>query len=221
MTQENNAMTRPKGGQYRGKCSPALDVITRGGLLIYPTETLYALGADALNPAAVMRLAEVKGREPGKPLPLIIGSLEQLGLVTSQKHSDIFTLARSFWPGPLSVLVQARQELSGLLCDAGGYVALRVTSHPLARELCLQSGVPLVATSANPGGKPPAALPDQLDPDLAAAVDCVLTQKPWPAGGPPSTVVQITGPDRLRVLREGAVTRGALEGAGFTVHKVL
>ncbi len=214
-------MTRSKGGQVGEELGQALDVIRRGGLLIYPTETLYALGADGLNPAAVQRVAAVKGRERGKPLPLVIGSMEQLGLVSKRVDSDVHALAGSFWPGPLSVLVPARQELSRLLCDVNGFVSVRVTSHALARTLCLQAGVPLVATSANPGGKPPAALPDQLDPGLVDAVDCVLTQKPWPAGGPPSTVVQSAGPGRLNLLREGAVARTALEGAGFTVHKVL
>lgn len=214
-------MTGPNGDPGLEKLGRPLDVIRRGGLLIYPTETLYALGADGTNPEAVRRVATLKGREREKPLPLLIGSLEQLGLVTKQVHSDIHALARFFWPGPLSVLVQAREELSGLLCDAKGYVAVRVTSHPLARTLCLQAGVPLVATSANPAGKPPTALPDQLDPGLVDAVDCVLTQKPWPGGGLPSTVVQVAGPGRLHVFREGAVPMWKLEGAGFTVHKVL
>ena len=197
-----------------------LDILAQGGVAVYPTETLYALGCVATSHEAARRVAAIKGRSQAKPLPLIIGSLGQLGLVTHDAGGDLLALAESFWPGPVSLLVRAHEELSPLTRDEEGYTSVRVTSHPAAARLCAQLGTPLVATSANRGGCPPVARPEDLDPLLLEKVDGMLGDKPWPSGGPPSTVVRIVGPGRLKVLRLGAVTVKGLEGAGFQCEYV-
>lgn len=195
---------------------PALAAIARGGVLVYPTETLYALGGDGTSPVAAARVCRLKGRDPAKPLPLVLAGADQLALVTDRAPGDLERLGAAFWPGPLSVLVPALPGLPPEVRDARGLTSVRVTPHPLAARLCRESGRPLIATSANLSGLPPTADPAALDPDLAAAVDLVLAVAPRPGGGAPSTVVACLGSGALAVHREGAVTVQALREAGFS-----
>ncbi|MDK2955552.1 MAG: L-threonylcarbamoyladenylate synthase [Desulfovibrionales bacterium] len=202
-----------------GVIEQAAKLLRQGGVVIYPTETLYGLGALARRREAVARLAGVKGRKPDKPLPLILGDMGQLGMVSEHPGEDVLALARAFWPGPLSVLIQSDPEYSVLVRDGRGFSSVRVTSHPTAARLCLMAGGPLVATSANFAGGPNAARPDELDPALASLVDAALTDKPWPGGGAPSTVVEVAAPGTVRILRAGAVSAEALQAAGFQVER--
>jgi L-threonylcarbamoyladenylate synthase len=198
-----------------GVIAQAAKLLQRGGVVIYPTETLYGLGALACRREAVARLAGVKGRRPDKPLPLILGDMGQLGMVCEHPGGDVLALARAFWPGPLSVLIPSNPAYSVLVRDGRGFSSVRVTSHPTAARLSLMAGGPLVATSANFAGGPNAARPDELDPALASLVDAVLADKPWPGGKAPSTVVEIAAPGTVRILRAGPVSAEALQAAGF------
>jgi len=193
----------------------ALAVIAAGGCLIYPTETLYALGGDGTNRAVAACVGRFKGRDPVKPLPLVLCGLEQLPLVTDRPTPEVLRLGELFWPGPLSVLVRAARGLPARMHDARGLTSVRVTSHPVAALLCRESGRPLVATSANLSGRPPTARREELDPALVARVDCVVGQGPAPAGGAPSTVVESLGGALLVVHRLGAVSLDDLRRAGF------
>jgi len=197
----------------------AVQCIRANGCLVYPTETVYGLGAKALSEAAAGRIARIKSRQAGKPFPVIIGSLEQLSAVTAWQDETFFSLARMFWPGPLSILVPARREISALAQDSEGWTSLRVSSHPIARRLCLESGLPLLATSANQSGCEPAARPEDLDPVVLEKVDCFVPGPPYPPGGLPSTVVRICGTAALSVLRRGALALSELEKAGFRVQR--
>lgn len=195
----------------------AVKAIRAGGVVVYPTETLYGLGANALLPEAAGRVCRIKGRPESKPLPLVVGSREQVSLVTELEDPDFARLTESFWPGPLSIVVPARPELAPQVKDARGLTSLRWTAHPVAAALCLEAEVPLVATSANLSGRPSAAKPEELDPMLIAAVDAAVLGMPWPKGGPASTVVRLLGFGKLKVLRAGAVSPQALEQAGFKI----
>lgn len=196
----------------------SISAIRDGKCLIYPTETLYALGAGAFHVQAVEEVIRLKSRPADKPLPIIIGSMDQLGMVTGWFSKAFAKLTATFWPGPLSVLVPTGRKLPPQVRDSGGFTSVRLTAHPLARDLCLRAGTPLIATSANLTGQPAVGRPDEIDPGLAGAVACVLRDKPWPGGGMPSTVVRCLGTLDLDVLREGAVSRAALEAAGFTLR---
>lgn len=199
----------------------AADLVRAGGCLIYPTETLYALGGDGRSAAVAARVRELKARPGDKPLPLVLGDLAMLPLVTEQAGEGLLRLARAFWPGPLSVLVPALESLPGAVKDGRERTSVRVTPHPLAARLSREAGCPLIATSANLSGRPPAGRPRDLDPALVRAVDLVLDQEPWPAGGDPSTVVELReegGVPRLAVLRRGATAEAALAAAGFRLE---
>ncbi|NJB67103.1 L-threonylcarbamoyladenylate synthase [Desulfobaculum xiamenense] len=199
----------------------ACRVILDGGVLVYPTETLYAIGCDGLDAAAAARVYALKGRDPSKPLPLLVADAAQLSLVTDWSPQEISVLAEHFWPGPLSVLVPARAGLPAQIQDRRGLTSVRVTPHPVAAELSRRTGRPIVATSANISGQPAVCVPGQLDAGLCAGADFVLDERPWPAGGLPSTVVGVEGEGRLAVYREGAVSVERLEAVGFTVRRVI
>ena len=198
------------------KVKEALEIISRGECLIYPTETLYALGASALDGKAARRVYELKRRDANKPFPLIIGSWEQLSLVTNWSK-EISLLAQAFWPGPLSILVPAHSRLSSFVKDGQGWTSVRWSSHPLAQQLCLQANVPLIATSANLSGQGPVAEPQELSPWLESRVSLVLKDKPWPSGGPPSTLVRLLDQNKIEILRLGAIGAKRLKQRGFEV----
>ena len=195
----------------------AVNIIKTGGVLVYPTETLFAIGADAMDEKAANRVARIKGRPIIKPLPLLVGSIEQLDLVTDKISPEILELTRKFWPGPLSILVKARPELPSAVKDSRGYTSVRWTEHPLAASLCLKARTPLIATSANMSGKPPTGLASELDEELTVMVEGVFDEKPGPRGGEPSTVVEPLKGKRIKVYRAGVITREEIVRAGFTL----
>lgn len=202
----------------------AAGVLRSGGVVIYPTETLYALGCAADNPAACALVAALKGRPQAKPFPLIVADMDGLRrllapLPAALEH-DLALLAERFWPGPLSVLLPTRPGLPPLVRDAQGLSSIRLSPHPTARELCRSAGSALVATSANISGQPATAEPHGLAPALLAGAAGALLDAPRPAGGLPSTLVRLMGGGGLTVLRAGAVPGSALAEA-FTLLPVV
>ena len=193
--------------------SPAASVLAAaerlraGGLVIFPTETLYGLAALATCPAALARLVALKGREAGKALPLIAASPSQAADI-AELAGAMAALAARFWPGPLTMALPPRRELPREVVDASGTVAIRVSSHPVACALAGAAGAPITATSANLAGRPPVARVSELDGALVAGVDAVLDAGACP-GGAPSTIVAVAS-GRVVVLRAGAVPAAAL-----------
>lgn len=194
-----------------------LKAMDAGQAVIYPTETLYALGCDATNADACKVIIDVKARSQAKPLPLIIGGVDMLALVTDERPKSLQELASAFWPGPLSILVKALPTLPDSLSDEEGYTSVRWSGHAFASELSRRMRRPIVSTSANISGKPPVAFPEDIDPDLLDAVGAAYLDPPWPKGGMPSTVIRMLGSNRLAVIREGAVTVKMLCDKGFSV----
>ena len=188
----------------------AVAVIQRGGVIIYPTETIYGLGCDATNENAVQRLLEIKGRsgENYKPPPVLIAGEAQLQMLVENILDGAQELMEKHWPGALTLVLPARSNLSALLTGESGCptIGVRETGHVLGRALCEQSGVPLVATSANfSGATGRAAMPQSLEDipqELKNKVDFVVDG--GLVGGAPSTVVDCTACP-FRILRQGAV----------------
>lgn len=181
-----------------------------GGVVAYPTETFYGLGALARDGAALERLARAKGRPEGKPLPLIAADEEMVEQVAAPS-ATARRLASRFWPGPLTLVLPARAGLPAPITAGTGTVGIRVPGSEVARALCRAAGGPIVATSANPSGGPPPSSAGALDAALLARIDGVLDAGSTP-GGQPSTVVRVDGA-RLTLLREGAVPFDAVERA--------
>jgi L-threonylcarbamoyladenylate synthase len=183
--------------------------LRRGGIVAYPTETFYGLGALATLPAAVARLREAKLRPDGKPLPLVAADERMAFGLWAGVPSEALVLARAFWPGPLTLVARAAPGLPDPVA-LEGTVAVRVPGSALARELCRLAGGPLVSTSANPSGGPPPVDAGALDPWLLSRIDLVLDGGRTP-GGLPSTVVEVGG-GAPRLLRDGAVPWSVVEG---------
>ncbi len=193
----------------------AVEWLRQGGMLIYPTETLYALGCLATDVGACQAVAQRKGRPAHKPFPVIVADWEMVQEFFFLTE-PLLALVRRFWPGPLTVLVSCRRPLAPLVQDSAGWAAVRMTPHPVAAALCQGVGEPLVATSANVSGQPAAARLEAVDRAVAGEDIPLLGLPPWPAGGAPSTVVALEQ-GQLRVVREGAISRAALAAAGWSV----
>jgi L-threonylcarbamoyladenylate synthase len=201
--------------------SAAADCLRRGGMLIFPTETFFALGCLACCAQAVGRVYQLKGRAVQQPLPLLAADMAQVSGTMRPEAAPPGLLSR-FWPGPLSVLLPVRLYLPGLLLNTEGKAAVRVTSHPLAAELARRAGGLLTASSANMSGRAPACERGGLDPELLDALGAlgdmggILEGGPAPTGGAPSSLVEpLDGVSRIRLLRAGAVSAEALAVAGF------
>ncbi len=200
-----------------GQIEQAAAKIQKGGCIIYPTETLYALGGNALNPEAAAKVCRLKSRPRGKPLPVIIGNIEQLFLLTECNIQEFYGLLDNFWPGPLSILVPGKEELPLEIRDSGGMVCVRWSSSNISQQLCLCSAAPLIASSANRDGESPPLIPLDLDPGLKQQVDHVLTREEEDGTSMPSTIVRILDRSGLKVIRQGAVSNEDLEQAGYTL----
>ena len=194
----------------------AVHIIKSGGVIIYPTETLYALGCNARDSIAVDRIFAIKDRPMSKPLPVIVGSWEQF-LQLTEPDENVLRMVRIFWPGSLSVLVKIKGPLSSRVRDDAGWTSVRFTPHATAREICRLSGAPLVATSANQSGLPASARTADLDRQVGAAVDLVVDTPPFPGGGLPSTLIRVVSATVVQVLRPGAIPVSAFYERGIDV----
>jgi L-threonylcarbamoyladenylate synthase len=187
-----------------------LNRLRNGGLVVFPTETIYGLGCIATNAAAVARLFKVKGRELGKPPPLLVPAEGLLSTLVEEIPDFAQQLIQEHWPGALTVVLRARPALPTLVTGTNEHgqltVAVRRSAHPVAQDLCEKLDAPLVATSANfAGAVGKEANPQSLqfiDPELLRHVDVVLDG--GTVGGLPSTIVDCSG-EAPRVLRQGAL----------------
>jgi L-threonylcarbamoyladenylate synthase len=186
----------------------ATSLLAAGSLLIYPTDTLYALGGRALDAAAALAVRRAKGREEGKPLPLVAADIDQVRGLCSAWPVAADLLAARFWPGPLTLVVPARPEVPEDVTAGTGKIAVRVPDLELTRALCRRVG-PLVSTSANrAGGSPPISCADALEAVGAAAA---LALDAGRGQALASTIVDLTvTPPQL--LRAGAVAWDDIEG---------
>ena len=192
----------------------AAALLRRGGIVAYPTETFYGLGALARDADAVRRLAHAKGRPDGKPLPLVAADVAMVEEVAELGPVGA-ALAARFWPGPLTLVLPARGGLPDEITGGTGTVGIRVPGSDIARALCRAAGGPLVSTSANVSGSPPAARVEDLAAEVASRLDGVLDGGPAP-GGLASTVVALDGVS-VRLVRAGPVAIEEVQAAAGAV----
>ena len=181
----------------------AATAILAGQVVAIPTDTLYGLAADPFSRIAVARVFEVKGRLAERALLLIAGDTAQIAARLGPLSQVAQRLADRFWPGPLTLLIEAPDTLAPDVTGGSGRVGVRVPAHEVARALCRACRLPLTATSANISDRPATNDPDEVARMLGPRID-VLLDAGQTAGGPPSTIVDATGPT-LRLVRAGAV----------------
>jgi L-threonylcarbamoyladenylate synthase len=189
----------------------AASMLRAGAAAAIPTDTLYGLAADPFNPAAVGRLFTIKRRDLEKALPLIAADTAQVVASIGPLTPTAAALAARYWPGPLTMLLDAPPTLAPEVTGGSGRVGVRVPDHAAARALCAAVGVPLTATSANISGRPATADPDVVAAEIGAHLDLLLDAGQTP-GGPPSTIVDVTG-EEPRLIRAGAIAWDAVLAA--------
>jgi len=187
----------------KGLVRRAANVILAGGVVAYPTDTLYGLGVDPRNASAVERLVALKGRPAGQAIPLIAADLRQVERDVGRMSDLARRLASRFWPGPLTLIIEASPGIVPLVRAGGGGVAVRVPDHDVARLLAAACGCAITSTSANPSGQRAPGTADGIAGPLRDRIDALLDAGPTP-GGLPSTIVNATGPAPV-LVREGVV----------------
>lgn len=193
----------------------AAERIKNGGLIAYPTETVYGLGADPYRGEAIQKIFVAKGREETKGIILLIRGATDLATLVRAVSPTAQTLIRAFWPGPLTLVFEARPELPPALLGGRGTIALRHSSSPIAAQLLTALGGPLTSTSANRSGTPPARSAYDVQNALGDHLDLILDGGPS-ANATSSTLVDVSA-DRAVLLREGAVSVREL-GACVPLH---
>ena len=191
------------------KIREASSVIRRGGLVAFPTDTVYGLGVDAFNEEAISQVYRAKKRERKKPLSILISKEEELdGLVTEIPESAK-VLMKKFWPGPLTLILPASNKMSKILTANSGTVGVRVPDNKIAVALIRESRVPITCPSANISGHPSPRSCEDVLKELGGKIDLVIDGGPSNSGLP-STVVDLTG-GSLNILREGKISKTTLE----------
>ena len=184
--------------------------LARGALAVFPTETLYGLGADARSEAAVERLVAVRGREAGKPILVLVRDVAMAETVAAEVPEGARRLAARFWPGPLTLVMRARPGLPAALTAGSGTIGVRAPGHPVAAAIVDGLGGPVTAPSANPPGKEPPRRLDDARSYFGDRVEAYVDGGELPGGG--STVAAVEG-NELRVLRAGVLSEAALRAA--------
>lgn len=187
----------------------AVLALGRGGLVVYPTETVYGIGVDASSAAGLERLSELKGTQGGRGVSLLVDGLEMAAaLIAGTPPPAALALADRFWPGPLTLVLPASEEVLPWLRGPDGGVGLRCSSDPGAVGLLRAFRRPLTSTSANPTGQPPAATIEQARAYFGERVECYLDGGPR-KDGLASTVVEFLDGEAI-LRRSGAIGADAV-----------
>jgi L-threonylcarbamoyladenylate synthase len=181
----------------------AAEVLQAGGVVVYPTETLYGLGVNAWSVKGLARVRAIKQREEARPILVLVHDEQALAGLTDGVPEAARVLMARFWPGPLTIVFPAAAHLPAELTSGRQSIGVRISSSPLCRRLTALCGYPITSTSANISGSPAHNSAVEIERALGPGVDLYLDGGTLTAGLP-STVVDVTGP-RPRVVREGAV----------------
>ncbi len=186
----------------------AAEIVKKGGLVIFPTETVYGLGASAYDADAVYKIFEAKRRPHDNPLIVHVSDPREAEFF-SYTNALYYRLARAFMPGPLTLILKKRENIPPEVTAGGDTVGVRCPSHPVAREFIRLAGVPVAAPSANLSGRPSPTTAAHCIEDMNGRVDAIIDGGDCEFGLE-STVALITGEDSVKILRPGAVTAEAL-----------
>ncbi len=182
----------------------AVTLLKNDGVVAYPTDTLYGLGADFSSPKAVQRVLDIKGRAVEMGLPLLLADADDLALVAAAIPDAVLALARRFWPGALTLVVPRSSAVPDLVTGGRDTVAVRVPDHSVPMALARGLGRPITGTSANLSGQPSALTAEDVRSALGESVDMIIDGGPAQLGIQ-STIIDITGP-LLKLVRPGAIS---------------
>jgi L-threonylcarbamoyladenylate synthase len=191
-------------------CASELDaaagLLRRGGVILYPTHTLWGIGGNARLDGVVERIQDMKGRSDKSPFLVLVNSVRAVRELVSELPRTAVRLMGELWPGELTLLLPAAEDVPRSLVGPEGLVGVRLATHPVPYGLLERTGAWLISTSANPTGvKPPASL-DAVDANIFRAVDGIVNHPP-PPQDIQSTVVSVDIQGRAQLVREGAIDR--------------
>ena len=197
-------------GVLQREIEKGVKILQKGGVIAFPTDTVYGLGADAFNSTAVERIYEIKNRPKHRQLPLLIADVERLTTLADSIPEIAWFLARRFWPGGLTLVLPKTDSLPVYLAP-GPTIAVRVPDHPVCLALIQHLGNPVIGTSANISGQPAALTADEVGQQLGGKIDFIINGGKCP-GGKESTVVDVT-PESPIILRQGIIPSHEIDKA--------
>ena len=189
--------------------SRAAEILTAGGIIAYPTETFYGLGADATNEKAIRKIYALKGRNFNNPISVIIDKEENLSGLVQEVSAEALKLMHLFWPGPLTIVFKASAGVSPLLTAGTGKIGIRISSHAAARAIAAKLGHPVTATSANLSHAPECSTANEVVNQIGVKLDAIVDLGKT-AGGKGSTIIDVTSTPP-QILREGIINRLSIE----------
>ena len=199
----------PKQHTFEKQIKLAVASLKKGGIVVFPTDTVYGLGADPFNEQAVRRIYDVKKRPYDQPLPLLFADKSDLSKVATSLPNIVWKLAERFWPGGLTLVLKKSPGVPGTVTGGGDTVAVRIPDHPAPIALIRGLGTPIIGTSANLSGKPSPVTAEEAHKQLGNEVDFIIDGGRCP-GGTESTVLDVSGKIST-LVREGAIPREKLE----------
>jgi L-threonylcarbamoyladenylate synthase len=208
MIDGRRAQCRPASNP--GMIEYAANLLKQGELVVFPTDTVYGIGAAVDRPDAVARLYVAKGRPLDRPIPVLISNFDQVERLARNVDARLERFLRNYWPGGLTVVLEAAEWLPREIVGDTGHVGLRIPDHEVAVALIEAAGGAIATTSANRSGEPAATTPEDAFDALADEAALVLDGGMSP-GGTNSTVVAIEQ-GRVTILRQGAIASSALPG---------
>lgn len=195
-------LTARNMGVLQREIEKGVEILRKGGVIAFPTDTVYGLGADVFNFAAVERIYEIKNRPKHQQFPLLIANAEQMTILAESIPEITWLLARRFWPGGLTLVLSRKDSLPAHLAS-GPTIAVRVPNHPVCLALIEGLGNPITGTSANTSGQPAALTVEEVGQQLEGKVDLVIDGSRCP-GGKESTIVDTTHEPPM-ILRRGII----------------
>lgn len=187
------------------------EIIREGGLVAFPTETVYGLGADALNEEAVKKIYQAKGRPSDNPMIVHIARASDIGQLTPMLSGDVVNLIDNFWPGPLTLVVKKKDSVPKTTTGGLDTVAVRMPDNDIAIDLINHAGTPIAAPSANISGRPSPTRAEHVIHDMDGKIDAIIRGEDCRVGIE-STVLDMTG-DNPMILRPGIITAEQIEAA--------
>jgi L-threonylcarbamoyladenylate synthase len=197
-------------GLLQREIEKGVRILQQGGVIVYPTDTVYGLGADAFNSTAVERIYKIKNRPKHRQFPLLIADVERLATLAEPIPEIAWFLARRFWPGGLTLVLPKTDSLPAYLVPEPT-VAVRVPNHPVCLALIQHLGNPIIGTSANISGQPAALTAEEVGQQLGGKIDFIINGGKCP-GGKESTVVDITRESPI-ILRQGIIPSDEIDKA--------
>ena len=197
-------------GVLQREIERGVKILQMGGVIAFPTDTVYGLGADAFNSTAVERIYEIKNRPKHRQLPLLIADVNQLTTLAEPIPEIAWFLAKRFWPGGLTLVLPKTDSLPAYLAPEPT-IAVRVPDHPVCLALIQRLGNPLIGTSANISGQPAGLTAEEVGQQLGGKIDFIINGGKCP-GGKESTVVDITRESPI-ILRQGIIPSDEIDKA--------